>query len=196
MLENETVKAVKVNGVVASTEDILNKSYPIARPCNVVTNGELTDEIAKEHYAYIMSKEGQDVVGANGLMPVATDEPPAYEAANLEGKLTVGGSTSVTPMMEKLKEAYEVLNPKVVINIQSTGSTAGVTGAMDGTYQIGMASRELKDSETEAGALGSAIAMDGIAVIVHPDNPIEDMTVEQVRQVFTGEITTWNGLSK
>lgn len=136
------------------------------------------------------------MVGANGLVPVATDETPAYEAANLEGKLTVGGSTSVTPVMEKLKEAYEVLNPKVVIDIQSTGSTAGVTGAMDGTYQIGMASRELKDSETEAGALGTAIAMDGIAVIVHPDNPIQDMAVEQVRQVFTGEITTWNGLSK
>ncbi len=196
VLENETVKAVKVNGVVASTEDILNQTYPIARPFNVVTNGELTDGIAKDFYAYIMSKEGQQVVSDAGLVPVVTDESASYENSGLTGKLTVGGSTSVTPVMEKLIEAYNVINPDVVIDLQSTGSTAGVTGALDGTYQIGMASRELKDSEKESGALGTAIAMDGIAVIVHPDNPLEDLTMEQVRQVFTGEITAWDALNK
>ncbi|MGI6636481.1 MAG: substrate-binding domain-containing protein [Christensenellales bacterium] len=196
VLANDTVKALKVNGVVASTEDILNQSYPIARPFNIVTKGELTDEIAKDFYAFIMSKEGQKVVGENGLVPVDTAETPAYEGKALEGKLTVGGSTSVTPIMEKLAEAYNVLQPKVVIDLQSTGSTAGVTGALDGTYQLGMASRGLKDSEKENGAVGTVIAMDGIAVIVHPDNPIEDLTVEQIRQVFVGEVTTWDALNK
>ena len=196
VLANDTVKALKVNGVVASTEDILNQSYPIARPFNIVTKGELTDEIAKDVYAFIMSKEGQKVVGENGLVPVDTAETPAYEGKALEGKLTVGGSTSVTPIMEKLAEAYNVLQPKVVIDLQSTGSTAGVTGALDGTYQLGMASRGLKDSEKENGAVGTVIAMDGIAVIVHPDNPIEDLTVEQIRQVFVGEVTTWDALNK
>jgi len=196
VLANDTVKALKVNGVVASAEDILNQSYPIARPFNIVTKGELTDEIAKDFYAFIMSKEGQKVVGENGLVPVDTAETPAYEGKALEGKLTVGGSTSVTPIMEKLAEAYNVLQPKVVIDLQSTGSTAGVTGALDGTYQLGMASRGLKDSEKENGAVGTVIAMDGIAVIVHPDNPIEDLTVEQIRQVFIGEVTTWDALNK
>lgn len=185
-----------MNGVTASTEDILNQSYPIARPFNVVTKGGLTDEIASDFYAYILSKEGQAVVGEHGLVPVTAEETPAYAGNVLSGKLTVGGSTSVAPIMEKLIEAYNVLNPGVIIDLQSTGSTAGVTSVLDGTYQIGMASRELKDSEKESGALGIAIAMDGIAVIVHPDNPIEDMTVEQVRQVFTGEITTWDALSE
>lgn len=196
VLANDTVKALKVNGVVANTEDILNQSYPIARPFNIVTKGELTDEIAKDFYAFIMSKEGQKVVGENGLVPVDTAETPAYEGKALEGKLTVGGSTSVTPIMEKLAEAYNVLQPKVVIDLQSTGSTAGVTGTLDGTYQLGMASRGLKDSEKGNGAVGTVIAMDGIAVIVHPDNPIEDLTVEQIRQVFIGEVTTWDALNK
>ena len=196
VLANDTVKALKVNGVVASTEDILSQAYPIARPFNIVTKGELTDEIAKDFYAFIMSKEGQKVVGENGLVPVDTAETPAYEGKALEGKLTVGGSTSVTPIMEKLAEAYNVLQPKVVIDLQSTGSTAGVTGTLDGTYQLGMASRGLKDSEKENGAVGTVIAMDGIAVIVHPDNPIEDLTVEQIRQVFIGEVTTWDALNK
>ena len=196
VLSNDTVKALKVNGVVASAEDILNQSYPIARPFNIVTKGELTDEIAKDFYAFIMSKEGQKVVGENGLVPVDTAETPAYEGKALEGKLTVGGSTSVTPIMEKLAEAYNVLQPKVVIDLQSTGSTAGVTGTLDGTYQLGMASRGLKDSEKGNGAVGTVIAMDGIAVIVHPDNPIEDLTVEQIRQVFIGEVTTWDALNK
>jgi len=196
VLANDTVKALKVNGVVASAEDILNQSYPIARPFNIVTKGELTDEIAKDFYAFIMSKEGQKVVGENGLVPVDTAETPAYEGKALEGKLTVGGSTSVTPIMEKLAEAYNVLQPKVVIDLQSTGSTAGVTGTLDGTYQLGMASRGLKDSEKGNGAVGTVIAMDGIAVIVHPDNPIEDLTVEQIRQVFIGEVTTWDALNK
>ena len=193
---DDTVKALKVNGVVASTEDILNGSYPVARPFNVVTAGELTDELAKDFMAYIMSKEGQQIVADNGLVPVVTDETPAYEAKNVSGKITVGGSTSVTPVMEKLIEGYKALNAGAEIELQSTGSSAGVTNALGGTYNIGMASRALKDSEIEKGAVGTVLAMDGIAVIVNTANPAEDIEMEQIRQIFVGEVTTWDALNK
>lgn len=191
---NESVKILKVNDVIASTEDIKNKSYPIARPFNIVTKGELENEIAIDFFNFIISKEGQEVVAANGLVPMDAEE--SYEAKDLEGQLNVGGSTSVAPVMEKLQEAYAALNPTVVIDIQSTGSTAGVTGPLDGTYDIGMASRELKDSEIEAGAVGHVLGMDGIAVIVNPANPLENITMEQVRAVFVGEVTTWDALNQ
>lgn len=193
---NDTVKALKVGGVVPSTQDILNGSYAVARPFNVVTKGELTDEVAKDFMAYILSKEGQEVVSANGLVPVSNDTTPSYEARNLSGKITVGGSTSVAPVMEKLIEAYKALNANVEIDLQSTGSSAGVTNALNGTYTIGMASRALKDSEIADGAAGTVLAMDGIAIIVNPANPIEDIELEQVRQIFVGEVTSWDALSK
>lgn len=196
VVHNDTVKMVKVNGVEASTENILNNTYPIARPFNVVTKGELTDELAKDFYAFIMSKEGQAVVAEDGLVPVGNDETPSYTASGLKGVVVVGGSTSVAPVMELLGEAYTALNPEVEVDVQSTGSSAGVTGALDGTYMIGMASRALKDSEIEAGALGTAIGIDGIAVIAAPQNPVEDLSLEQVRQIFTGEVTTWDALNK
>lgn len=195
VVHNDTVRMVKVNGVEPSTENILNKTYPIARPFNVVTKGELTDELALDFMAFVMSKQGQEVVAEDGLVPVA-NEAPEYEAKGLKGVLVVGGSTSVAPVMELLGEAYTALNPEVEVDVQSTGSTAGVTGALDGTYTIGMASRELKDSETEAGALGTPIGIDGIAVITAPQNPVEDLTLEQVRQIFVGEITTWADVIK
>ncbi|MGI6694873.1 MAG: substrate-binding domain-containing protein [Christensenellales bacterium] len=195
VLANDTVKAVKVNGVEATTDNILNKTYPIARPFNIVTKGEATDELVKDFIAFIMSKQGQEEVAKDGLVPVAADAAE-YKAAGLKGTLVVGGSTSVAPVMEKLAEAYKALNPEVEVDVQATGSSAGVTGALDGTYMIGMASRELKDSETEGGATGLAIGLDGIAVIVSPENTTEDLTLKQVRQIFVGDITTWADLAK
>lgn len=196
VMHNDTVKALKVEGVEASTENILNGTYKIARPFNVVIKGELTDELAIDFMAFVMSKEGQAIVAEDGLVSGATDETPSYEAANKSGSLTVGGSTSVAPVTELLAEAYMELNPEAKIEVQSTGSSAGVTGALDGTYGIGMASRLLKDSEVEKGAQPIVIGTDGIAVVVNLANPVEDITVEQVRQVFTGEVTTWDALSK
>lgn len=191
VLLNPAVASVKVNGVEPTTENILNKTYPIARPFNVVTKGEITDPIAKDFMAFVMSKEGQAVVAEDGLVPVSTEETPSYTASKLSGSLVVGGSTSVALVMELLAEAYTALNPDVEIDVQSTGSSAGVTGALDGTYTLGMASRELKDSEKESGAVPVVIGIDGIAVIKNPANPLNDLTLEQVRQIFTGEITTW-----
>lgn len=193
---NDTVKALRVNGVVASTEDILNGTYAVARPFNIVTIDAMQDPIALDFLAFLMSKEGQAVVAENKLVTVATDMTASYTAAGLSGSVSVGGSTSVAPVMEKLKEAYEALNPHVKVDIQSTGSSAGVTNALNGTYQIGMASRALKDSEIADGAKGTVLAMDGICVIVNPANPLEDITLEQIRQVFVGEITTWDSLDK
>ncbi|MGI6300546.1 MAG: substrate-binding domain-containing protein [Verrucomicrobiota bacterium] len=195
VLQNDTVKPVKIEGVEPSTDNILNNTYPIARPFNIVTKGEVTDELAKDFIAFIMSKQGQEVVAGDGLVPVASDAAE-YTAANLKGVLVVGGSTSVAPVMELLGEAYRELNPEVEVDVQATGSTAGVTGALDGTYAIGMASRNLKDSEVEAGAVGLAIGIDGIAVINALENPVDDLTVEQVRQIFTGEVTTWAEVKK
>lgn len=193
---NDSVRAVRVNDVEATVDNILNSSYAIARPFNLVTTASLSDPVALDFYAFVMSKEGQDVVSHNSLVSVANDQTKPYAASGLEGRVYVGGSTSVTPIMEKLKEAYEALNPHVKVDIQSTGSSAGVTNALSGTYQIGMASRELKESELAQGAISTVLAMDGICVIVNQANPIENLSLEQVRQIFVGDILTWAELSQ
>ncbi|NLE70331.1 MAG: solute-binding protein [Clostridiales bacterium] len=196
VLQNDAIVAVPVNGVMPSAESILDGSYPIARPFNIVTKGELEDELARDFMAFVLSVQGQEIVAEDGLVPVKTDETQEYKPQNLKGTLVVGGSTSVAPVIELLKEAYEALNPEVEVDVQSTGSSAGVTGALDGTYALGMASRDLKDSEMENGAIPVVIGVDGIALIKNPANPLTDLSLEQVRAIFTGEIKTWSELSE
>lgn len=196
VLQNDAIVAVPVNGVMPSAESILDGSYPIARPFNIVTKGELEDELARDFMAFVLSVQGQEIVAEDGLVPVKTDETQEYKPQNLKGTLVVGGSTSVAPVIELLKEAYEALNPEVEVDVQSTGSSAGVTGALDGTYALGMASRDLKDSEMENGAVPVVIGVDGIALIKNPANPLTDLSLEQVRAIFTGEIKTWSELSE
>lgn len=186
---NETVKALAIDGVDATVENIENGTYPIVRPFNIVTTGEVGD-LAQDFINYIMSADGQTVVSDEGYVPVAADAD-AYEATGMSGTLTVAGSSSVTPVMEKLAEVYEALNPDVNIEVQQSDSTTGVTMAIEGSCEIGMASRELSDSETEQGAVGTVIAQDGIAVIVSPDNTVTGLRVDQVKAIFTGEVTTW-----
>lgn len=142
-----------------------------------------------------MSAEGQEVVVSEGYVEAVTDAPTYEAAEGLSGNISVVGSTSVTPVMEVLVEEYTTLNPEVTIDITSNGSSAGMTAAMDGSADIGMASRELKDEELEV-LTAEAIAIDGIAVIVNPENTIEDLTMEQVRQIFTGEVTTWDEVAE
>ena len=193
---NETVKALKVDGFEANSENIIAGDYPVARPFNVVTKADADlSEAAADFLAFILSKEGQAVITENDAIAVDADAP-AYEAKDVEGKVVVGGSTSVEPVMGKLAEAYKALNPKVEIEIQGGGSSTGVNQALEGTFDIGMASRNLKDSEVEKGAKNTVIAMDGIAVIVNPENTIEDVSLEQLRQIFTGEVKTWTELGK
>ncbi|MBQ8589488.1 MAG: substrate-binding domain-containing protein [Firmicutes bacterium] len=187
---DDTVKALKIDGAEATVENIKAGTYGIARPFNVATKGELSDA-AQDFMNFIMSAEGQAVIEDNGYI-AANDAATAYSGTNPDGKIIVAGSSSVTPVMEKLKEAYLALqNGTVTIDIQQSDSSTGMTSAIDGTCDIGMASRALKDSEIGAGLIGTTIAMDGIAVIVNHANTIDDLTSEQVMNIYTGNTTVW-----
>lgn len=191
---DDSIKGVNIEGVEATAQTVQDGSYAIARPFNLAHNGELS-EVAQDFWSYIMSAEGQEVVVSEGYVEAVTDAPTYEAAEGLSGNISVVGSTSVTPVMEVLVEEYTTLNPEVTIDITSNGSSAGMTAAMDGSADIGMASRELKDEELEV-LTAEAIAIDGIAVIVNPENTIEDLTMEQVRQIFTGEVTTWDEVAE
>ncbi len=185
---NDTVKALKIDGVDATDELIKEGKYPIARPFNVATKGE-PNELTQDLLDFIMSKQGQEIVGSSYIS--IDDSAADYEAKEgLSGNIQVGGSTSVAPLLEKLAEEYMNLNSGVTVDIQSTGSTAGMTGAIDGTLDLGMASRDLTDDErAELNPL--VIAQDGIAVIVNNANGMEDISLENVRKIFLGEAVNW-----
>lgn len=186
---NDTVKAVSVGGSKASAENVQDGSYAIIRPFNIAHKGDLS-EVEADFLSFILSQEGQTIVTEEGYVQVG--EPVAYGGSG-SGKIVVAGSTSVTPVMEKLAEAYVALNPDADIEIQSTGSSAGMQGAIEGTANIGMASRELKDEEL-AELTAEVIAIDGIAVIVNNDNPVEDLSIDQIKSIFIGELTEWSDL--
>ena len=190
---NETVKAVSVDGNAATVEGIKDGSYTLARPFVVTTFGEV-GEIAQDFLNYIMSAEGQAVINEEGYIAI-DDAAEAYTAAGVSGEITVGGSSSVTPVMEKLAEAYMALNPDVTVVVQQSDSTTGVTGTIEGTVDLGMASRALKAEEEEQGVVGTTIAMDGIAVIVNLENDTENLTTEQIMNIYTGAITDWSELA-
>ena len=187
---NETVKALAIDGVEASVENIKAGSYTVARPFNIATQAEVS-EAAQAFIDFILSAEGQAVIEANGYIAVVEDAP-AFAGSSIEGKVVVAGSSSVTPVMEKLKEAYEAINPNANIEVQQSDSTTGMNNAIEGVCDIGMASRAVKDSEIEAGLVPTTIAMDGIAVIVSNDNATEGLTKDQVRAIYMGEITDWS----
>ena len=190
---NETVKAVSVDGNAATVEGIKDGSYTLARPFVVTTYGEV-GEIAQDLLNYIMSAEGQAIINEEGYIAI-DDAAEAYTAAGVSGEITVGGSSSVTPVMEKLAEAYMALNPDVTVVVQQSDSTTGVTGTIEGTVDMGMASRAIKDEEVEQGVNGTTIAMDGIAVIVNLENDTENLTTEQIMNIYTGAITDWSELA-
>ena len=191
---DDTVKAVKIDGVEATVDNVSNDSYKIARPFNILTSDKESDA-AKDFVNYIMSSDGQKIVEDNGYIKEAADAK-AYEAADgVSGKVVVAGSSSVTPVMEKLAEGYEAVNKDVTVEVQQSDSTTGVNMAAEGTADIGMASRDLKD-EKDLGLTATVIARDGIAVIVNKDNDIDELTSDQVKAVYTGETTTWEDLAK
>lgn len=188
---DDSVKAISVNGVEVSPEKIKTGDYPIARPFNLAwSNSEDLSDVAADFLAFIHSTEGQAIVEEEGYISSAEEDTQAYKASSLKGNIEIAGSTSVTPVVEKLAEEYMSLNKDIAININSTGSSAGIQAATEGTADFGMASREV--SEEEAKALDyDAIALDGIAVIVHKDNPVKDLSLEAVKQVFLGDVTSW-----
>lgn len=188
---DDSVKALKVDGAEASAENVKNGTYKVSRPFNIVTGDSLSD-VAQDFVDYILSSDGQAIVGED-YIPV-DDAAEAYAGTSPEGSVVVAGSSSVSPVMEKLKEGYEAVNPNASIEIQTSDSTTGVESTISGICDIGMASRELKDTETSEGVTGTQIAIDGIAVIVNNENSMTDITSDQVKQIYTGEVTNWEDL--
>ena len=188
-LDKSKVKALKVDGAEASTDNVKNGEYKVSRPFNIATKGDTTG-VASDFIKFILSADGQAVVEKNGY--ISEGNTGAYKASGQKGKITIGGSSSVTPVMEKLKEAYVKVNPDVTIDVQQNDSSSGMKGAIDGIYDIGMASRDVKDSEKEAGLNSIKIALDGIAVIVNKDNALDSITSEQIKNIYTGSLTKWS----
>lgn len=186
---NDTVKALKIDGVEPTVENIKSDSYKVYRPFNIATKGEVS-EAAQDFIDYILSAEGQQIVSDEGYITI-DDAAPAFAGGQASGSVTVAGSSSVSPVMEKLAEAYMKLNGNVKIEIQTSDSTTGMTSAIDGVCDIGMASRELKDTET-AELTATVIAQDGIAVVVNNNNPIDNLTKDQVKSIYVGETTSWS----
>ena len=185
---DDTVKALKIDGTEATADNIKAGTYKISRPFNIAVKEGLSDA-AQDFVNFILSTEGQEVVADNKYIPL--DDTQAYASNGASGKVVVAGSSSVSPVMEKLKEAYASANSNVEIEIQTSDSTTGMQNTIDGVCEIGMASRELKDSELEQGLTPTVIALDGIAVVVNNDNPTDDMTSDQVKSIFTGDVLTW-----
>lgn len=183
---NDTVKAVKIDGAEATTDNVSAGTYKVSRPFNIVT-GDSVSEVAQDFINFIMSADGQAVVSEGGYISVGEGE--AFTSNGATGTVSVAGSSSVSPVMEKLKEAYEAVNSGATIEIQTSDSTTGITSAIEGSCDIGMASRDLKEEET--GVTATKIAIDGIAVIVNKENPVEDLTSDMVKQIFMGEVAAW-----
>lgn len=191
-LDESQVKAVLIDGAEATAENVKSGTYKVSRPFNIATKGD-PDGLAKDFIDFILSEEGQAVVEENGY--VSEGNTGVFEGTKPEGKITVGGSSSVTPVMEKLKEAYTTVNPNATIEVQQSDSTTGMTSTIDGTYDIGMASRELKDEEA-AQLTPQVIALDGIAVIVNKENPITELTSEDILNIYTGVTTDWSEIAQ
>lgn len=188
-LDKSKVKALKVDGAEAAVDNVKSGEYKVSRPFNIATKGDTTG-VASDFIKFILSADGQAVVEKNGY--ISEGNTGAYKASGQKGKITIGGSSSVTPVMEKLKEAYVKLNPDVTVDVQQNDSSSGMKGAIDGIYDIGMASRDVKDSEKEAGLNSIKIALDGIAVIVNKDNTLDSITSEQIKNIYTGSLTKWS----
>ena len=188
-LDKSKVKALKVDGAEAAADNVKSGEYKVSRPFNIATKGDTTG-VASDFIKFILSADGQAVVEKNGY--ISEGNTGAYKASGQKGKITIGGSSSVTPVMEKLKEAYVKLNPNVTVDVQQNDSSSGMKGAIDGIYDIGMASRDVKDSEKEAGLNSIKIALDGIAVIVNKNNTLDSITSEQIKNIYTGSLTKWS----
>ena len=191
---DDSVKAVKIDGAEATADNVKSGDYKVSRPFNIATKSDLNNPTADDFIAFIMSEEGQAVVAEEGYIPL--DGVEAYAGDAPAGKVVVGGSSSVSPVMEKLIEAYAEVNPEAEIELQTTDSTTGMENAIAGSYDIGMASREVKDEELAEGLEAQVIATDGIAVVVNNANPTEDLTSDQVKAIYTGEALTWDEVAE
>ena len=185
---NNSVKAVCVEGVLPNAENIKNNSYKVSRPFSIVLNQNVT-EVTKDFVNYIFSNEGQAVIEKNNYISVET---LPYNCSMPSGKIVISGSSSVSPVMEKLIESYKNVNPNAQIELQTSDSTTGVNNVINNLCDIALASRNIKDSELEKGVIAKKIAIDGIAVIVNKENPKSDFTMEEIKNIYTGEIINWD----
>lgn len=188
---SDKVKPLQINGAMPNAHNIKEKLYPIARPFNIATNGK-TSAIVQDFINFILSKEGQAIVDKKGY--ISLDSTTNFKSNQASGKITISGSSSVTPVMEALKEAYINLNPRANIQLQQSDSTIGISSVIQGISDIGMVSRDLKQSEKDKGIVAEVIAMDGIVVIINKQNPIENLSKEQVREIYLGNIKNWEDL--
>lgn len=186
---NDTVKAVQIDGVEPTADNIKNGNYSLSRPFYVVTKGNLS-EPAQDFMNFILSADGQAIVSEEGYIEV--DNAGIFTSSGVSGKVIVAGSSSIMPVMQKLQETYQKINSNVKIEVQESDSTTGVNSTADGTCDIGMASRDLKEEETSWGLTATAIAMDGIVVVVHKDNEVMNLETSQVKEIFTGTVTSWS----
>ncbi|WP_270759443.1 substrate-binding domain-containing protein [Ruminococcus bicirculans (ex Wegman et al. 2014)] len=191
---NDTVKALKVEGVEPSTATIESGDYKIVRPFNIAVKDGLSDA-AQDFENYILSSEGQDIIEKAGYIKI-DKSAAAYASNNASGKVVVSGSSSVTPVMEKLAEAYQKANTNVTVDVQQSDSSTGIKDAINGTSDIGMASRDISDDELSQGIKSVTIAQDAIAVIVNKDNAVDDITMDEIKSIYTGSKTTWSDESK
>ena len=191
---NDAVKAVRVDGVEATVDNIKAGSYAVSRPFEICYKEENLTDLGHDFIAYIMSAEGQTIIAEEGYIPV-DEAAESYTGSGMSGTLSLNGSTSVAPVMEVLAESYRAINPDVTIDIQQTGSGAGITATMDGTCEIGMSSRALKEEELSGSITEEKIALDGIAVIINLENPVEDLSAEEIQGIYVGEITSWSQIS-
>lgn len=191
---DDSVKALKIDGAEATADNVKSGTYKVSRPFNIATKDGLDNEVAKDFINFIMSTEGQAVIEENHY--IAVDDVKDFAGTKPSGKCVVGGSSSVSPVMQKLIEAYKEVNPNAEIELQTSDSTTGMTSTIDGSYDIGMASRELKDSELSEGLTPIVIATDGIAVIVNKNNSVDELSSEQVKAIYTGEALTWDEVIK
>ena len=190
---NDSVKSLKIDGAEATAENIENGSYKVSRPFNIAVKKDLNNEVAKDFMSFIMSTEGQKVVADEKYIAVA--DVKDYAGTKPSGSCVVGGSSSVSPLMEKLIEAYKAVNPNASIELQTSDSTTGMTSTIEGSYDIGMASRELKDEEA-AELEPTVIATDGIAVVVNNANPLDELSADQVKDIYVGNVSTWDEITK
>ena len=186
---NDSVKALKIDGAEATAENIENGSYKVSRPFNIAVKKDLNNKVAKDFMSFIMSTEGQKVVADEKYIAVA--DVKDYAGTKPSGSCVVGGSSSVSPLMEKLIEAYKAVNPNASIELQTSDSTTGMTSTIEGSYDIGMASRELKEEEA-AELEPTVIATDGIAVVVNNANPLDELSADQVKDIYVGNVSTWD----
>ena len=190
---NDSVKALKIGGAEATAENIENGSYKVSRPFNIAVKKDLNNKVAKDFMSFIMSTEGQKVVADEKYIAVA--DVKDYAGTKPSGSCVVGGSSSVSPLMEKLIEAYKAVNPNASIELQTSDSTTGMTSTIEGSYDIGMASRELKEEEA-AELEPTVIATDGIAVVVNNANPLDELSADQVKDIYVGNVSTWDEITK